>query len=487
MAASTESSDSRQPPTQKILLKDIAVLWTGENDEIQTSSSIFIDNGIIQWIGKNEHMPVSLQSAEHVVMNMSNRIVIPGLINTHHHMYQSLTKCIARDSQLFEWLQTLYQIWRHLTPTMIYNSAKFSMAELLLSGCTTTSDMLYLYPNGITLDDTIRAACELGMRFMPCRGAVSVGESKGGLPPDSLVEKEDEILSDMERLIEKYHDNRDGAMVRIVLAPCSPFSVSQDLMINAARLARKYEKVMLHTHYAENQSDMDYMNNSVQRSLTKFLDDCEWNKDDCWFAHCVKLDQDKDDDALQYFADNGLSVAHCPVSNCRLASGIAPIRKMLDRGIAVGLGVDGSASNDSGNILAEARMAMMLARVREERADAMSALDVLKMATSGGAKIMGRNDIGILKAGMCADIVGWRIDEPAFAGTFHSKMAMLSALIMGNAGDLKADFVMVNGNMAVWDGKLTGEESMSDITREHNASALKLAGAATKAEIEERN
>lgn len=466
--------------SHRVLLKNIGLLWTGESDTLLQDYSIYVENGIIQWVGKHQHLPASLEGADHVVEDMTNRVVVPGLINAHHHMYQSLTKCMARESQLFEWLQTLFPIWTHLTPDMVYKSAKFAIAELLLSGCTLTSDMLYLYPNGVTLDDTIRAAKELGIRFMPCRGAISVGESSGGLPPDALVENEEDILSDMRRLIEEYHDSRDGAMIRIALAPCSPFSVSEQLMAKSAQLAREYKHVMLHTHFAENNSDMEYMKITVRKSLTKFLDDCGWNRSDCWFAHCVKLGEDENCDAIQYFADNGLGVAHCPVSNCRLASGIAPVREMMQKGVNVGLGVDGSASNDSGNLLSEARMALMLARVKHEKADAMSTTDVLRMATSGGAAVLGRTDVGIIRPGMCADVAGWRVDQTSFAGTFHSKFAMLSSLVLGNGGDLRADFVMVNGRVLVRGGELSGNQDMAEIIAEHNVAALALATAARK-------
>lgn len=476
MASATQSPDSTSP--QKVLLKDVALLWTGEDDSVRAGMSIFVDNGIIQWVGDHDNIPSSLLTSEHTVEDMGNRLITPGMVNTHHHMYQSLTKCMARESQLFEWLQSLFPLWQYLTSDMVYKSAKFAMAELLLSGCTLSSDMLYLYPNGVQLDDTIRAAEELGIRFMPCRGAISVGESDGGLPPDSLVENEEAVLKDMKRLIESYHDARDGAMIRIALAPCSPFSVSQDLMKKSAALARQYQNVMLHTHLAENSSDMEYMKTSVKKSLTQFLDDCDWNKPDCWFAHCVKLDEESTSDGIQYFADKGLGVAHCPVSNCRLASGIAPIRTMLSKKVKVGMGVDGSASNDSGNLLSEARMALMLARVKAERADALSAVEALKMATSGGAAVLGRTDVGTIRPGMCADMVAWRLDAPSFAGAFHSRSAVLSALVLGNGGDLRADYVMVNGKVVVRDGKLSGKETMTDITREHNHAALTLAARA---------
>lgn len=473
MEAKTESPVCTS--TKRVLLKNIAVLWTGEDESLSNGVSIFVENGIIQWIGEHENVPGSLLRTNHTVEDMSNCLVTPGLVNTHHHMYQSLTKCMARESQLFEWLQTLYPIWKYLTPDMVNKSAKFAIAELLLSGCTLTTDMLYLYPNGVKLDDTISAAEDLGIRFMPCRGAVTVGESDGGLPPDVLVEKEEEVLRDMRRLIESYHDPEDGAMTRIALAPCSPFSASESLMKKSAQLAREYRNVMLHTHLAENSSDMQFMKSSVQKNLTEYLDDCGWNRKDCWFAHCVKLDEDRNDDAVEYFAEREMGVAHCPVSNCRLASGIAPVRKMLDKKVKVGMGVDGSASNDSGNLLSEARMALMLARVKAEDASALSAVEALKMATSGGAAVLGRTDVGMIRAGMCGDLVGWRLDAASFAGTFHSMSAVLSALVLGNGGDLRADYVMVHGKAVVRHGMLTGKKNMREITREHNHAALRLA------------
>lgn len=480
------------PPTgqcQRLLLKNIALLWTGEGTTFLSGASIFIDNGFIQWVGSHDQIPSSYLTTDHIVEDMSNRLITPGLINTHHHMYQSLTKCIARESELFDWLTSLFPIWQHLTPDMVYKSARFSIAELLLSGCTTTTDHLYLYPNGVRLDDTIRAARELGIRFQPTRGAVSVGASNGGLPPDVLVEDEAMILADMKRLIDQYHESHDGAMLRIALAPCSPFSVSRQLMIETAQLARRHSNVMLHTHLAENSSDMRYMDENLQQTVPQFLESCEWNRADCWFAHCVKLSADDgaaDEcgdaglSSLQYFAKRGLGVAHCPSSNARLASGMAPIREMLDAKVSVGIGVDGSASNDSGNLLAEARQALLTARLREERPDAMSAVQALQIATVGGAQVMGRSDVGLLRAGMCADVVGWRLDAPAFAGALHSNAGVLAAVVLGHGGDLKADLVVVNGRIVVRKGDLTGTNDFATITKEHNAAALELKNKAGK-------
>ncbi|CAN8070805.1 unnamed protein product [Agarophyton chilense] len=471
-------------PTQRVLLKDIALLWTGEQDQpLLTGCSIVVDSGIIQWVGPHNRLPTSLRASPCTTVDMSACLVTPGLVNTHHHMFQSLTKCLARNDSLFDWLHTLFPIWNFLTADMVYKSARFAIAELLLSGCTLTSDLLYLFPNDVRLDDTIRAAKELGIRFHPCRGAMSVGEADGGLPPDTLVEHEGHILRDMRRVIDRYHDPRDGAMVRIALAPCSPFSVSEQLMKSTAVMARSHTNVMLHTHFAENAADLEYMHTNVQKGLVEFLEHCGWNRSDCWFAHCVKL-SDSDDDgrfesSLDYFERCGLGVSHCPTSNCRLGSGAAPVAEMVKRGMAVSIGVDGSASNDSGNLLAEARMALMMARAREENAAALSTSDVLRMATSSGAEVLGRSDTGRIRAGMCADVAAWRLDSPSFAGSFHSHEAVLSALVLGNGGDLKAEWVMVNGVEVVRGGELAGDKDMMTITREHQEAAVKLAAIAS--------
>ena len=286
--------------------------------------------------------------------------VLPGLVNTHHHFFQTLTRALpaAQDAELFGWLRALYPVWARLTPEMLNVSAQVAMAELMLSGCTTASDHLYLYPNGGRLDDTIEAARTLGLRFHACRGAMSVGESAGGLPPDALVEREDAILRDTRRVIETYHDAGRHAMLRVAAAPCSPFSVSRDLMRETAALARAYG-VGLHTHLAESDNDVAYSLEHFGCTPAQYADDTGWTGAHVWHAHCVKLDAH----GIDLFARTGTGVAHCPSSNMRLASGIAPVRRMLDAGVPVGLGVDGSASNDSSHLLAEARQALLLQRV----------------------------------------------------------------------------------------------------------------------------
>ena len=319
-------------------------------------ASVLVRDGLIEAIGPADEMP---QDADDVI-DARGHLVMPGLVNTHHHMFQSLTRALpaVQDAELFSWLHGLYPVWAGLTPEMVRVSTQLAMAELLLSGCTTSSDHLYLYPNGIRLDDSVEAAQQIGMRFVASRGSMSVGASQGGLPPDGLVESEAHILRDTQRLIETYHDKRHGAMVNIAVAPCSPFSVSRDLMRESALLARSFG-VRLHTHLAENDHDLAYSRRHFDRTPTEYAEELGWLGSDVWHAHCVKLDAA----GIALFANTGTGVAHCPCSNMRLASGIAPVRRMLDAGVPVGLGVDGSASNDGAHLLVEARQAMPLARV----------------------------------------------------------------------------------------------------------------------------
>ncbi|MBX9753480.1 MAG: 8-oxoguanine deaminase, partial [Pseudomonadaceae bacterium] len=391
-------------------------------------------------------------------------IVIPGLVNTHHHMYQSLTRVVpsAQDGELFNWLQNLYPIWARLTPEMIQVSTQTAMAELILSGCTTSSDHLYIYPNGCKLDDSIHAAAEIGMRFHAARGSMSVGRSQGGLPPDSVVEKEADILKESQRLIEDYHDASHSSMLRVVVAPCSPFSVSRDLMREAAVLARQYG-VSLHTHLAENQNDISYSREKFGMTPAEYAEDLGWVGPDVWHAHCVQLDQH----GIDLFARTGTGVAHCPCSNMRLASGIAPIRKMRDAGVPVGLGVDGSASNDGATMIGEVRQALLLQRVGFGP-DAMTAREALEIATLGGAKVLNRNDIGALAPGMSADFVAFDLRQIAFAGALHDPLA---ALVF--CAPSQVAHSVINGKQVVKDGQLLSIDLPLVIER-HNQLAHKL-------------
>ena len=422
-----------------ILIKSADMILTMDDQRRELSGmDIRLSGGVISDIG---HLTPS--EGEEVVL-AHGCVVTPGLVNTHHHLYQTLTRAVpgGQDALLFGWLQTLYPIWARFGPEEMRVSALTGLAELALSGCTMTSDHLYLYPNGSRLDDTIYAAQDIGMRFHATRGAMSIGESDGGLPPDHLVEREQDILNDCIRVVDQFHDGREGAMVRVGLAPCSPFSVSRDLMRDAALLARD-KGVMLHTHLAENDEDIAYSLEKFGCRPGQYAEDLGWTGDDVWHAHCVKLDAQE----IDLFARSGTGVAHCPCSNCRLGSGIAPVRQMRDAGVKVGLGVDGSASNDAGNLMNEARQTMLLQRVANG-ADAMSAREALEIATRGGAQTLGRDDCGQIAIGKRADIAIWDVTGIEAAGSWDP-----AALVL--IGVNKARDVFVEGRQIVRDGHVT--------------------------------
>ncbi|HKK97696.1 MAG TPA: 8-oxoguanine deaminase [Marivita sp.] len=423
----------------KTLIQNARTLVTMDDDSRDVSGAdILINNGVIDAIGS------SLPSEGAEVVNATGCVVTPGLVNTHHHLCQTLTRAVpgGQDALLFGWLQTLYPIWARFGPEEMFISAQIGLAEMALSGCTLSSDHLYLYPNGARLDDTIAAAGEIGLRFHPTRGAMSIGVSDGGLPPDSLVEREADILNDCIRVIDAHHDARDGAMVRVGVAPCSPFSVSRDLMRDAALLARD-KGVMLHTHLAENDEDIAYSLEQFGCRPGQYAEDLGWTGDDVWHAHCVKLDGQE----IDLFAKSRTGIAHCPCSNCRLGSGIAPVRAMRDAGVPVALGVDGSASNDSGNLIAEARQAMLLQRVANG-ADAMSAREALYIATRGGADVLNRPDCGQIAVGKRADIAVWDVSGVESAGSWDPAALLL-------AGPTRAKHVFVEGRQVVRDGHIT--------------------------------
>ena len=387
----------------------------------------------------------------------------PGLVNTHHHLYQNLTRAVpgGQDALLFGWLKTLYPIWARFTPDHMYVSAQVGLAELALSGCTLSSDHLYMYPNGSRLEDTIHAAAEIGMRFQPTRGAMSIGESDGGLPPDALVEREAAILEDCIRVIDGFHDPSASSMCRVGIAPCSPFSVSRDLMRDAALLARD-KGVMLHTHLAENEEDIAYSLAQFGCRPGQYAQDLGWVGPDVWHAHCVKLDPSE----IALFAQTKTGVAHCPCSNCRLGSGIAPLRAMRDAGVPVGLGVDGSASNDAGNLVAEARQAMLLQRVAGG-ADAMSAREALEIATRGGADILGRPECGRIEVGARADIAIWDVSGIESAGSWDPAALLL-------AGPTTVRDLLVEGRSVVRDGQVVTIDLPAQIAQQNKlARALR--------------
>ncbi|MFO1166011.1 MAG: 8-oxoguanine deaminase [Paracoccus sp. (in: a-proteobacteria)] len=393
---------------------EVVVTMDAARREI-AGGEVLIDGGEILAVGTG----LAAEGAE--IVDARGCVVTPGLVNTHHHLFQTLTRAVpaAQDAALFGWLRTLYPIWGRMGPDDIRLSTQIGLAELALSGCTCSSDHLYLFPNGARLDDSIQAAAEIGIRFTATRGAMSIGESKGGLPPDALVEAESAILKDSERLIAAFHDPNPGAMVQVALAPCSPFSVSRELMRDAAILARD-KGVRLHTHLAENDEDIAYSLENFGMLPGDYAESLGWTGDDVWHAHCVKLS----DKEIDLFARTGTGVAHCPCSNARLASGIAPVRRMRDAGVPVGLGVDGSASNDSSHLGLEARQAMLVARLQGGAA-AMGAREALEIATLGGARVLGRDDIGALEPGKRADLVLWDISELPTAGQWDPVAALI--------------------------------------------------------------
>lgn len=426
-----------------LLIRNATLLATMDDTRREIErGAVFARDGVIEQVGATTDLP---QTAD-AVIEAADHVVLPGLINTHHHLVQTLTRAVpaAQDAALFGWLQTLYPIWARLTPEHVKAAVTLGLAEMALTGCTTSSDHLYLFPNGSRLDDEIEAAAATGMRFTATRGSMSIGESKGGLPPDILTEAEPAILKDCERLIGAYHDPKRHAMLRVALAPCSPFSVSRELMRDTAILARE-KGVGLHTHLAENVEDIAYSLAHFGVRPGDYAEQLGWVGPDVWHAHCVQLDAKE----ISLFGRTGTGVAHCPCSNMRLASGIAPIGAMLAAGVPVGLGVDGSASSDSGHLLNEARQAMLLQRV-QRGADAMSARQALELATRGGARVLGRDDIGHLAPGMSADCALYKLGTIEMSGADWDPLA---ALVF--CGPVKAATVVVAGRIIVREGRMT--------------------------------
>ena len=442
-------------PETEVLIRGAAAVVTmdGARREI-AGGDVLLRGGVVAAVGQG------LATAGEVV-EAAGCVVTPGLVNTHHHLYQTLTRAVpgGQDALLFGWLKTLYPIWGRFGPEEMFVSAQVGLAELALSGCTLTSDHLYLFPNGSRLDDTIAAAAEVGLRFHPTRGAMSIGESAGGLPPDALVEREGAILEDCIRVVDAFHDPSDGAMVRVGLAPCSPFSVSRELMRDAALLARD-KGVMLHTHLAENDEDIAYSLAQFGCRPGQYAEELGWTGDDVWHAHCVKLDGSE----IELFAGSGTGVAHCPCSNCRLGSGIAPVRAMRDAGVKVGLGVDGSASNDAGNLVAEARQAMLLQRVARG-ADAMGVREALEIATLGGARVLGRTDCGSLEPGKRGDVAVWDMSGVEAAGSWDPVGALLLC------GPSRVKHLFVEGKQVVRDGQMVTIDLPKVVERQNRLAA----------------
>lgn len=466
-----------------LLLKnaDILVTMDGERREI-ADGGLYAEDGVITMVGQTASLP---QTADQVI-DASGQIVLPGFVNTHHHLNQTLTRNLpaAQNNNLFPWLKAHYRIWAKTGPEASRTSALVGLAELALSGCTTVFDHSYLFRNGNKVDYQIEAARDLGVRFHASRGSMSLGESKGGLPPDDCVENEDDIIADSIRVVDRYHDASRGAMTRIVLAPCSPFSVSEDLLRETAALARD-KKVMLHTHLCETLDEERYTLERFGKRPVDWMEGLDWLGEDVWFAHAIHVD----DEEITKFAHTGCGAAHCPCSNMRLASGIAPIKKYMKAGIRVGLGVDGSASNDSSNILLEARQAMLLARLKMGllppegprknfllsqshplRADEwMTAREALELATIGGASVLGRDDIGALAAGKCADFFSINLNTIAYAGALHDPVAAVLFCAPQNA-----HHTVINGRIVVDNGEIVTMD-MAPVIEAHNGHSRRLA------------
>jgi cytosine/adenosine deaminase-related metal-dependent hydrolase len=455
-----------------VLIHDNAIEWIGNDGDWR------LENGDLHIAGC-----APIQHSKFNIQNLKDHVVLPGLVNTHHHLYQTLTRCIAQDSGLFNWLKTLYPIWLGLHSEAIYTSALTGMAELMLSGCTTASDHLYIYPNDCTVDDEIRAAQEIGLRFHATRGSMSLGESKGGLPPDKATEDEAFILKESRRAIEQHHDASRHAMIRVALAPCSPFSVTTDLMRESARMARHYG-VMLHTHLAETRDEDEFCMSMFGKRPLDYAESVEWLGGDVWYAHGVHFNAGD----IHRMGACGCGVAHCPSSNMRLASGIAPVRLWLNAGVKVGLGVDGSASNDGNHLLLEARQAMLLQRVMDESfamygsslpspageglgvgaRPAISAYEALWIATRGGASVLGRDDIGMIAPGMSADLIAVNLNRVEYAGATHDPLAAL--VFCAPRG---VDWSMINGRVVVSEGQLATLE-LAPVIERHNAISLRM-------------
>ena len=456
-----------------LLVKNTAVLVTMDDERREIKNGgLFVRDNIIEQVKPTHELPETADT----ILDLSGHVLLPGLINTHHHLYQNLTRVLAQDNNLFDWLTTLYPIWANLSDEAIYVSTITGLAELALSGCTTSSDHLYIFPNDCTLDSQIRAAQDIGVRFHAARGSMSLGESDGGLPPDRVTEDEAFILKDSQRLIETYHNANRHAMMRVVLAPCSPFSVTADLMRESANMARAYG-VRLHTHLAETLEEEAFCLETFGLRPVPYVESLGWTGDDVWHAHCVHMSQPE----IDLFGTTKTGVAHCPSSNMRLASGIAPVLAWQAAGVPVGLGVDGSASNDGGHLLTEARQAMLLQRVAPDRylsetpggrggfggrPDALSARQALEIGTRGGAAVLGRDDIGYLAPGMSADFIALNLNQVAFAGALHDPVA---AVLLCQPPSV--DYSVINGKIVVENGQLTTIDLPPHLEKHNQVSA----------------
>src|SRR5918997_1963285 len=468
-------------PTLLARNADILVTMDDERRELP-GGGLFVRDGVIEQVGSTGELP---QDAD-VVLDMAGQILLPGFVNTHHHLDQTLTRALpaGQNINLFPWLRVHYPIWGRRTPEASRLCTLVGLAELAASGCTTVFDHTYVFPNDCRVDDQIAAAWEIGVRFHASRGSMSLGESQGGLPPDSCVEDEAAILDDSRRVIETYHDDSQGSMTQVVLAPCSPFSVTPELLRETAELARAYG-VRLHTHLCETLDEELFTLTNFKQRPVAWMETMGWLGDDVWFAHTIHVN----DDEIRQFARTGAGVAHCPCSNMRLASGIAPVKKYLAAGVRVGLGVDGSASNDASNILLEARQAMLLARLQIgllppegpqtllstsdplRRDEWLTAREALEIATRGGAAVLGRSDIGALAPGMCADFFSIGLNTVDYAGGVEGLVAATPF-----CAPQKARHTVIDGRVVVENGRVTTVD-MHPVIEAHNRFSRELANA----------
>ncbi len=467
---------------KRLLIKNAKVIATMDDKKTRIEDgAIYIEDNVIKDVSPSKevisHIP---HPTSHIsIIDATDKIALPGLINTHHHLYQTLNRNIpaVQDAELFNWIKILYKIWREITPEGVYVSAQVGIGELLLTGCTTTVDQFYIFPKNKPkdlIDYEIKAAKEMGIRFHPCRGSMSLGKSKGGLPPDDLVQSEEEILKDSERLVSKYHDPKEFSMLRIALAPCSPFSVTKELLQETIELARK-KKVRCHTHIAETLDEEKYCLKTHKMRPLAYMESLGWLGEDVWLAHGIHLN----DEEIKLLSKARTGIAHCPTSNLRLGSGIAPVRKMLDEGVAVSLAVDGSASNDSSDMLGELHQCLLIHRIKSG-IKSMPVDDVLWMATRGGAKVLGRNDIGSIEAGKAADIVLVDTKKLGYAGGMHDPVAAI--LFSGNSHIV--DTTIVNGKILVQDGKLLNLDEEKVIDRANKIASEMLKQASKKTGID---
>lgn len=448
---------------KSLLIKnaDYIVTMNPENEILQ-NADIYIEGPEIKKIGSLG----GIKADE--IINAAGKNVYPGLINTHHHLYQTFTRNIpeVQSVKLFDWLIYLYEVWKKFTPEQFYYSALVGLGELLLTGCTTAVDMFYVFPKtaGAEIFDTlVKAGQDLGIRLAPCRGSMSRSKKDGGLPPDIVVQDVDEILADCERVIKKYHSADKFSMCQVILGPCSPFSVTKELMKETAVFARKHDKVYLHTHLAETEDETDFCKEIYKMRPYELMEDIGWTGPDVFFAHCVHLNKDE----IKKMAQTKTGVAHCPTSNMRLGSGVAPVPEMLKEGVNVSLAVDGSASNDSSDMLAELRQALLVHRIYG--AGKITPLHTWQMGTLGGAKVLGRDDIGSLEEGKAADLFMLNTGRIGYAGAYPDPVGL--PVLTGSSHIV--DTTIVNGEVVVKDGRLTKMDE-TEIIRRANVLAREL-------------